>query len=192
MGWGEVMGELEEKVERTLKGEYSPPDGVPFFYLPYPPEQEREALREFRLLAERLERRGLRVAILSISQLLCEFLAERLGCPEGEVVECLTREEREQDRKVFGERISRVLEREFARMVAGRIREAMPGKGVCILVRTGALYPFRDILPLASSLVNEVDCVLVIAHPGRRVGEFLDRTSGGVEPFFRGEEIRWR
>ncbi|MBC7335931.1 MAG: hypothetical protein H5U01_06630, partial [Clostridia bacterium] len=59
MGWHEVMGELEEKLVGTLRGTYRPLDNVPFFRVQYPPVEEREALRQFRMLTERLRHQHL-------------------------------------------------------------------------------------------------------------------------------------
>jgi hypothetical protein len=43
MPWDEVIGELESKLVGTLKGTFTPMDGVPFFRVMYPPREEREA-----------------------------------------------------------------------------------------------------------------------------------------------------
>jgi len=83
MGWHEVMRELEEKLEGTFKGTYRPLEGVPFFRVQYPPDQEREALRQFRQLADRLSRRGWKMELVRMSHLLNEALQDLLGCSPG-------------------------------------------------------------------------------------------------------------
>ena len=39
MGWLEVIGDLEERVESTFAGRNRPLDNVPFFRVQYPPAE---------------------------------------------------------------------------------------------------------------------------------------------------------
>ncbi|MFA0782355.1 hypothetical protein, partial [Fervidibacter sacchari] len=75
MPWAEVIEELESKLVGTLKGTFTPMDGVPFFRVMYPPGEEREALRQFRLLSERLKQQGWQVECISLTRVLQETLA---------------------------------------------------------------------------------------------------------------------
>lgn len=192
MGWTEVMEELENKLEGTRNGRYRPLDGIPFFRIQYPPQEEREALRQLALLAERLRQRDWQVLTLSLTEALQEALGSLLNCPPEELPARLQALERERERAELQESLARYLPDELARVLTERLRD-MPAGSVAILTRTGALYPFLRSSVLLSRLEGQLACMLVLGYPGTDLGEMLDaRPAGPFNGYYRGETISWR
>lgn len=192
MGWTEVMEELEARLEGTRAGSYRPLDGVPFFRIQYPPQEEREALRQLALLAERLRHRGWEVRTLSLTEALQEALGSLLNCSPEELPAHLQALEQERDRAELQRLLAQYLPDELVRVLKERLGD-LPAGGVAILTRTGALYPFVRSSVLLSRLEGRVSCMLVLGYPGTELGEMLDaRPSGPFNGYYRGETISWR
>lgn len=192
MGWPEVMEELETRLEGTRNGSYRPLDGIPFFRVQYPPQEEREALRQLALLAERLRHRGWEVRLLSLTEVLRDALGSLLNCPPEELPDRLQALEREQDRAELQGLLARYLPDELVRVLEERLGD-LPAEGVAILTRTGALYPFVRSSVLLSRLEGRLSCMLVLGYPGIGLGEMLEaRPSGPFNGYYRGETISWR
>jgi len=192
MPWAEVMEELEDKVRGTLQHRYRPLDNVPFFRLQYPPAQEREALRELRLLADRLRNGGWPVRVLSLTEVIRQGLSRLLNVGEEQLPDCLLQLERERERPELESLLAEYLPGEVVSVVVERLRD-MPRESVSILTRVGALYPFVRSSSLESRLEGRVKGVIVLAYPGTRLGALLD--GRGVDPragYYRGETIQWR
>lgn len=182
MGWPEVITELEEKLRGAFKGTFRPQDDVPLFWLIYPPEQEREALRRLRQMAERM---GNQLEVISMAELLREALRRLHG------VDGLRDRLRSWEAEDSVESLALSLEGELLEVLRLRLPRD-PSRGIIIL-RTGSLCPFVDPFFLFSRLETEVRCKVVIAYPSQRgeLGAFLDWPLPRP-PFHRGEAIRWR
>ncbi|MCD6506892.1 DUF1788 domain-containing protein [Candidatus Poribacteria bacterium] len=190
MGWHEVIGELEGKLEGTLKGTYRPLDGIPFFRVQYPPSEEREALRQFRLLAERLFKRGWRSECVSLTDMFREALLDLLGCPPSQLSERLKLLEREQDRSELQERLSEYLPYEIVKAIQGFL-SGSSSQDVVVLLRMGALYPFLRPSSLLSMMEGQISCVVVLPYPGTTLGAMLDAPPADPHGgYYRGEVIQ--
>lgn len=190
MGWTEVMEELESKLEGTRKGTYRPLDGIPFFRVQYPPQEEREALKEFALLGERLRHRGWLVKILSLTEVFEEALSSLLNCPPEKLPDRL--KNLEQERGELQQQLAQYLPNELVRVLAERLRE-MPANGVAILIRMGALYPFLRSSVLLSRLEGRVTCMLVLGCPEIEQGGMLNASAASyLKGYYRGEIIAWK
>jgi len=192
MGWHELMGELERKVIGTLEGTYRPRDGIPFFRLQYPPKDEREAIRQLHLFAERLKRRGWQVECLYLTEVLKETLSDLLNCTEDELFSRLRDIEQGGEREELQERLSEALSKSLTERLTTRL-ESFPRERVVVLLRTGSLYPFLRPSVLLSHMESQVRCVVVLAYPATSLGELLDaRPSGGHGGYYRGEIVGWQ
>jgi len=192
MGWHEVIGELEGKLEGTLKGTYRPLDGIPFFRVQYPPSEEREALRQFRLLAERLSKRGWRSECVSLTDMFREALLDLLGCPPSQLSERLKLLERGQDRSELQERLSEYLPYEIVKAIQGFL-SGSSSQDVVVLLRMGVLYPFLRPSSLLSMMEGQISCVVVLPYPGTTLGAMLDAPPADPHGgYYRGEVIQWR
>ncbi len=194
MPWAEVISELESKLVGTLKGTFTPMDGVPFFRVMYPPREEREALRQFKLLADRLNQQGWQTVQISLTEAMKEALASLLGCGVDKLAERLKEEERRRDQSELKSNLAEHLPPEMAKVVIAHIdSHGLSKKGVAFLIRTGAIYPFMRPSHLLVHLEGKVKCAIVIAYPGTSVGAFLDSEAVGLYGgYYRGEIIQWR
>jgi len=194
MPWAEVISELESKIVGTLKGTFKPMDGVPFFRVMYPPREEREALRQFKLLADRLNQQGWQTVQISLTEAMKEAIASLLGCGVDELSERLKEVERSRDRNELKNKLAEHLPPEMAKVVIAHIDSpGLSEKGVAFLVRTGAIYPFMRPSHLLAHLEGKVKWVIVIAYPGTSVGAFLDSEPAGLYGgYYRGEIVQWR
>lgn len=194
MPWAEVISELESKIVGTLKGTFKPMDGVPFFRVMYPPREEREALRQFKLLADRLNQQGWQTVQISLTEAMKEAIASLLGCGVDELSERLKEVERSRDRNELKNKLAEHLPPEMAKVVIAHIdSHGLSQKGVAFLVRTGAIYPFMRPSHLLAHLEGKVKWVIVIAYPGTSVGAFLDSEPASLYGgYYRGEIIQWR
>ena len=192
MGWTEVIGELEQRLEGTRNGSYRPLDGIPFFRIQYPPQEEREAIRQLTLLGERLRHRGWQVESLSLTEALKEALCTLLNCPLEELPARLLALERERDRGELQRQLAEYLPDELVKVLIERLRR-MPAGSLAILTRMGALYPFLRSSVLLSRLEGQVACMIVLGYPGTDLGEMLDaRPTSFFNGYYRGEAISWR
>lgn len=194
MGWYEAMQDLEDKVIKTLEGKFTPMDGIPFFRVQYPPKEEREAIRQFRLLKDRLEQRGWKTLWIPVTEMMKEALASLVNCPLGQLSENLKKLERERNRKELSASLSEHLPPKLTETIVRLIkRESLGRKGVLFLVRTGTLYPFIRPSTLLAQLENRVESVVVFAYPGTSLGMFLDACPSDPHGgYYRGEVISWR
>ncbi|MBC7347099.1 MAG: DUF1788 domain-containing protein [Clostridia bacterium] len=192
MGWHEVMGELEEKLVGTLRGTYRPLDNVPFFRVQYPPVEEREALRQFRMLTERLRHQHLGAESVSLLECLREALAALLNCPAEALESRLVELEREQERPELQSRLSKHLPAEMTKALTARLK-GMPRDSVAVLLRMGSLYPFLRPSSILSSLEGRIECAVVLPYPGTTLGALLDAPPADPRGgYYRGEVIPWR
>jgi len=192
MAWTEVMRELEEKLIGTLEGKYRPRDGVPFFRIQYPPVQEREAVRQFRLLQDRLTHQGRRVHFIRLTEILWDALAELVGCSRNELRDQLVQLEARMERSELQQRLATYLPKTWADILVERLGEA-DRRSVALLVRPGVLYPFVRPSTLLSRIEVRVRCAVVLAYPTHTIGAFLDASpAGGQGGYYRGEIILWK
>lgn len=192
MGWHEVMEELEWKLKGTLRGEYRPRDGIPFFRVQYPPQEERKALSEFHLLSERLKQDGWQAESLSLTEVLQETLADMLNCPLDALRERLRELELGRDRKELQITLSEHLPERISERLVEKLKP-LHQNSIVILLRTGALYPFVRPSALLARLENEVNCIIVLAYPSTTLGELLDTVPTSLHGgYYRGEVIYWR
>jgi len=192
MGWGEVLQELEVKLEGTLRGTYRPLDNVAFFRVQYPPAEEREALRQFRQLTERLQRKGWVAQCISLIEVLEEALAHLVGAGVPELPQRLRDLETSRERPDLQGQLSEHLSGELAQALIKRLRD-MPRESVVVLLRMGALYPFTRSSALESKLEGEVPCTLVLPYPGTTLGALLDAAPADPHGiYYRGEVVAWK
>lgn len=192
MGWHDLMEELQRKVEATLEGIYRPQDNIPLFRVQYPPVEERQALREFQLLAERLRHRDYKVECIFLTDLYRDALAGLINCSVSGLPQKLRALEQEQDRLELQQKLSDFLPDELVKIIVGRFEE-MPKRSVLILLRMGALYPFVRTSSIISKLEGKLKCTVILPYPGTTLGALLDAPS--VDPhggYYRGEVIIWR
>lgn len=194
MGWTEVIEELETKVVGTLEGKFLPMDGVPFFRVQYPPNQEREALRQFHLLEERIKQKGWQTVWISMNDVLKQALASLIGCDLSDLKDRLKGLERERGHKELRELLSENLPKELTKAIIGSLEQQRgQERGVAFLVRTGSIFPFLRPSTLLAQLEGKTRWVIVFAYPGTNLGAFLDtqpfNSHGG---YYRGEIIYWR
>lgn len=192
MGWHELMQELENKLEGTLQGTYRPMDNVPFFRVQYPPSEERKAIRQFHLLAERIRQKGWKARCISLTEIFQEALGHLLNCNPSELPERLENLEQERNRTELQGQFSEHLPVELTGVLTERLKD-MPGESVAVLVRMGALYPFMRSSSLESKLEGQVPCAVVLPYPGTTLGALLDaRPADPHGGYYRGEIIAWR
>jgi hypothetical protein len=191
MPWDEVISELERKLIETLKGTFIPMDGIPFFRVLYPPKEEREALRQFKLLSERLDQQGWRTVYLSLTKVMKEALASLFGCEVNDLIKKLKEEEKTRDRIELQNLLAQHLPHELANIIIREVESQE--KCIIFLVRTGVLFPFIRPSHLLIYLENKIKGAVVMAYPGKDVGAFLDSEPGGLYGgYYRGEIIQWR
>ncbi|RLB00309.1 MAG: hypothetical protein DRG83_11730 [Deltaproteobacteria bacterium] len=191
MGWLEVMRKLEDKVTATLRGHYHPLDGVPFFRVQYPPQQEHKALLEFRSLAQRLRQAGWHVESISLTEVLRETLIEMLNCPPKKLRERLEELETERERHELQTMLSEHLPERLAEKLFEKLGE-LPQNSIIILLRTGALFPFVRPSALLSRLEGRINCIVILAYPGMTLGELLEAPPASLHSgYYRGETICW-
>ncbi len=191
MGWLEVMRKLEDKVMATLRGRYHPLDGVPFFRVQYPPQQEHKALLEFHSLAQRLRQAGWRVESISLAEVLGETLIEMLNCPSKKLRERLEELETERERHELQTILSEHLPERLAEKLFEKLRE-LPQNSIVVLLRTGALFPFVRPSALLSRLEGRINCIVILAYPGRTLGKLLEASPASLHSgYYRGETICW-
>jgi len=192
MGWHEVVQELEKKLKGTLQGTYRPLDNVAFFRVQYPPAEEREALRQFRLLAERLQHHGWEATCISLLEIFQQGIAALLNCQISELGERLRILEQEHERTELQGRISEYLPGEMVKALVERL-QGMTRESVAILLRMGALYPFLRPSSLLAKLEGRVACAIVLPYPGTTLGALLDATPADPRGgYYRGEMRPWR
>lgn len=187
MGWDEIIQNLQERVEGTVYGYITPIDDVPFFTVCYPPEREREALREFRQLSERFKANDFQVEIISMKDIFKEALSQ-LGVDSDE--DSLIKFESSKNSTELRNSLARYLPQEITKILYERLKDK-DEKFIAILTRTGSLYPFARTSSIRSKLENKIKCVLVIAYPANNVGDMLGDPSFGVGGYYRGEIISW-
>jgi len=190
MGWNELMTEVEEKVVRTIEGSFRPLDGIPFFTVCYPPEYEREAIRQFKLLSERLKVRGMPSEVISMKDVMKKALSE-LGVFRDGNEKWLVEFEREKGEEDLIEDLKMYLPEKISGILLKKLVDK-PSNFVAILIRTGILYPFVKSSSIRAKLENRIKCVLIISYPANEVGEMLYSKSFDLGGYYRGEIIRWR
>jgi len=190
MGWNEVIGEVEERVVGTIDGTFRPLDGIPFFTVCYPPEEERNAIKEFKQLSERFVAKGMSSEVISMEKILKAALIE-LGVAGESDESVVVKFERSKSREELKEDLSRYLPQQIAE-VLGRKLTNKSRDSVAVLIRTGALYPFVRTSSIRAKLENRVKCVVIIAYPANTIGEMLNDSSFKLGGYYRGEIIYWR
>jgi len=191
MGWFEVMRKLEDKVTATLRGHYHPLDGVPFFRVQYPPQQEHKALLEFHSFAQRLRQAGWCVESISLTEVLRETLVEMLNCPPKKLRERLEELETERERHELQTMLSEHLPERLVERLLEKLR-VLTQTHVIILLRTGALYPFVRPSALLSRLEGKTSCIVILAYPGTTLGALLETSPTSLHSgYYRGETIYW-
>lgn len=191
MGWNELFAEVEEKVIGTIKGTIRPLDGIPFFTVCYPPEYEREAIRQFKLFSERLKvREDIPSVVISMKDILKEALIE-LGVIKKNDERWLVEFEREKGKEELTEDLKMYLPEKISEILLNRLVDKT-SNFVAILIRTGALYPFVRTSSIRAKLENKIKCVLIITYPANEAGEMLYSKSFNLGGYYRGEIIHWR
>lgn len=190
MGWPELMGELESKLLGWRRGTYRTLDNLPFFRVQYPPAQEREALRQFSMLADRLCAQGFPTQCISLTEILRDTLEQLTNAKAG-LPQALRRLETSRERTALQARLGELLPEELPQLLCARL-EALPRDSAAILLRLGALYPFVRSSILLSRLENRVHCAVVLPYPGTTLGALLDAFEEPHAGYYRGEIIAWR
>jgi len=197
MPWNEVISDLEEKLINTLKGIFRPMDGIPFFRVLYPPKQEREAIKEFGSLAERLKQKGWKAELLSLTQVLEKALMDLLKCEKTKdlftkLIELESHNNHTELKYKLGE--DENLPEKMKEVIINYVKDQnLTKNSVLFLVRSGVIYPFMTPSHLLKRLEGKVQCCVVIAYPGTKVGCFLDSEPKDLYgSYYRGEIILWR
>lgn len=191
MAWPEVMQKLETEIEGHFKGTFRPRDNVPFFRVQYPPQEEREALRQFRNLAERLRKKNWQARCVSLTEISQKAFEHLLNTQTNDLLEKLRSLEGKRERSELQKQLCEHLPSELAKAVKECLTD-MPREGVAILLRMGSLYPFVRSSSIESKLEGQVLCAVVLSYPGTTLGALLD--SRPVDPhggYYRGEIIAW-
>lgn len=116
MGWSEVIGDIEEKVAGTVKGTFRPLDGIPFFTVCYPPEEERNAIREFNDLSGRFVAKGMPSEVVSLENVLKAALIE-LDVVNANDERAIVEFERSKKREELKEDLSRYLPEQISDLI---------------------------------------------------------------------------
>lgn len=190
MGWSEVIEEVEEKVAGAIKGTFRPLDGIPFFTICYPPEEERNAIREFKHLSERCVAKDIPSEVISMKEVLRDALIE-LGVANEDDDSAIVEFERSKSKNEMKEDLSRYLPEHVSEVLLRKLRDK-DRNFVAVLIRTGALYPFVRTSSIRAKLENNVRCVVIIAYPANNIGEMLNDSSFKLGGYYRGEIIYWR
>lgn len=192
MGWFEVIQELESKVLGTLAGTYRPLDNFRLFRLQYPPHEEREAIRQFNELKDRLTSQGWPTQILSLHEVYQDAVANLVGCHRKDLYNEMVHLETTRDHLELQTQLSEHLPDELGRLIVHKLSGGSD-KEVAILLRMGCLYPFLRSSSLVSSLEGKIRCTLILPYPGISLGALLDAPP--MDPrggYYRGESIAWR
>lgn len=192
MAWHDLIEELEKKLEGTLRGVYRPLDNIPFFRVQYPPVEEKEAIKQFHLLADRLCQRGWKAECVSLTELFQEALASLINCSMSELSENLRNLERNRDRSELQAKVSDFLPDELTKIIVQRFKE-WPREGAIFLLRMGSLYPFVRTSSLLSKLEGKLRCAIILPYPGTTLGALLDAPPADPHGgYYRGEVITWK
>ncbi len=190
MGWNEVIGEVEERVVGTIEGTFRPLEGIPFFTICYPPEEERNAIKEFKHLSERFVAKDIPSEVISMKEVLRDALIELDVANESDE-SAVVKFERSKNREELKEDLSRYLPKQVAEVLSRKLKNK-GRNSVAVLIRTGALYPFVRTSSIRAKLENKVKCVVIIAYPANNIGEMLNDSSFKLGGYYRGEIIYWR
>ena len=194
MVWSNLMNELEEKVIGTIKGTFRPIDGIPFFIVQYTPEEEKEALRQFKLLVNRFSANKLSAEFISLTKILKETLIDLIGVNESTLEEKLKELENRQNRTELAQTLAdqNNMPQKVSEILIKMLKNK-PKNHIAILLRTGSLYPFVRISSILSRLENEIKCILVITYPSNIVGEMLGAKTFDLSgPYYHAEIIKWK
>lgn len=171
--------ELEEKIKSTAMGDRRM--DVPFYIYLYDPSLERECLKEFNALANRLRVDKIDCEIFSLAQLMLESIGSL------DVDNSFFKLETEK-RKGLEKDLERILPDKISNRIKDRLRDKTI-EHCAILTRAGALFPFVHVSALLSRIEGEVNCVTVIPYPGNREGEMLNHRGTSIRSYYRGEII---
>ena len=189
MGWSEVMGDIEEKVAGTVKGTFRPLDGIPFFTVCYPPEEERNAIREFNDLSGRFVAKGMPSEVVSMENVLKAALIELDVANENDE-RAIVEFERSKKREELKDDLSRYLPEQISDLILKKLKDK-DRDFIAILTRTGSLYPFVRTSSIRAKLENRVKCVVIISYPANNIGEMLNDSSFKLGGYYRGEIFYW-
>lgn len=164
---------LTRKLEPILKKtdprpEISSYDNMPYAIFRYNPEDEFAVRKELKLLQTRLERKGKRVAIISLADCLQEAL-EASGLTPSRIGQA----ERQTGAAKVAETIHAVLSRRqpLDDLVADQISdEAEPTRDIVFITRAGALFPMYRTSSLLEQLKGKVKVPAVLFYPGHLDG----------------------
>jgi hypothetical protein len=192
MAWPDVMQELENKVEGTLKGTYRPLDNFRLFRLQYPPQEEREAIRQFHQLQDRLLSRGWPTKLLSLKDIFQEALVGLIGHSRETLQSALINLETSRNRAELQNQLSEYLPDELGKLIDERLSDCS-NREIAILLRMGCLYPFIRSSSLVAVLEGRTQCTVILPYPGVSLGALLDAPPADPRGgYYRGESIAWR
>lgn len=178
---------LYGRITGVLQKRYRPLDGIPFFRFIYPPELEKEALKEFRLLAGRLESNNYSSGTISLFAILKAALIELLNTNEEELPKKLEEYESTHSQN----EMVRLFSEHLPQMVTEKLLTAIseyPGPSCLFLTRTGSLFPFVRLSSILSRLEGQTEQTIVALYPGDQEGAMLrDRSFDLAGGYYRGE-----
>jgi len=189
------MSSLKERIE-WLERELppNPPrfkiyDDLPFAILRYDPAEEWELRREVKLLATRLEKRGIRqVKIQSLAELLWQAIEQSEG------IEAIIKLEREQGFDVAEEQVNTYLSDEdfspLPRMLTERLADLDPERDMCFLMRAASLAPsIYHVSKLLHEMQGRTRVPTILLYPGFLEGSnslrFMGLTDRESPPSYR-------
>ena len=181
----EKFDELEKRVVVTLKGK-SPLMEAPYYVCLYHPKNELEVIESFQNMVFRLRNKGFSAETIRLSDLMIEILSSS-GLLSPEII---------QKEEEIREELERDLRRNLAEKVPNILKDRLKGKDVshcAVLLRYGALWPFVHLSHIFISIMNRVDCTLVVPYPSDiGAGYPLNEKSIGIVENYRAEVVDLR
>ena len=183
---------IYERLTGVFQNTYRPLDGIPFFRFVYPPEEEKLALTEFRLLVQRLAVNGYPSVTVSLFDIFKAALCNLFNSTEEELLPKLKEYEQDRSREELLSAFSEYLPEEIVKeLLAVFSRHPVPS--CMVLTRAGALFPFVRVSSIFSRLEGKTVHIIVVLYPGDQEGAMLrERSFDLAAGDYRGEGLYWR
>jgi hypothetical protein len=169
------MNSLKERIE-WLERELppNPPrfkiyDDLPFAILRYDPAEEWDLRHEVKLLATRLEKHGLRVTTLALSELLWQAIEQTEG------LEAIVALEKERGFAAAEEQVNTYLsDPDFLPLpdlLSKRLADLDPTRDICFLTRAASLAPsIYHVSKLLHEMQGRTQAATILFYPGSLEG----------------------
>lgn len=168
------MESLQDKSDELIQlitenyGNIGIHSGVPFIIYHYPPEQEKEMIKEIQRITTKIENKEIICKKLRLDQEFKELTQEYLKDLGGlDYLYGLEKENRETLRRELATDIKQEIIKKIIKKSEGET------KRVTLIYRTGAIHPIIRIHTLLMALEKQIKNPLIIFYPGSYDGKKL-------------------